>query len=106
MGTPMIERRLLPGTWRHSHEEDTGDTLVYRRQSFAFPPSRGRHAFELRADGNGVEQGIAPADGRATTPVTWTMDPDDTVVLTDASGKIVRRMRVASAGRNRLVIRR
>jgi hypothetical protein len=102
----MVARKLLQGSWRHSHEEDTEDAMVYRRAGFAFPPSRGRHGLDLRADGTGADQGIGPTDAKATTPVAWALDPDDTVTLTDASGKVLRRMRIASAGKSRLVVRR
>jgi hypothetical protein len=102
----MIARRFLHGSWRHSHEEDTEDALVYRRDGFAFPPSRGRDGFELHPDGTGAQHAVAPTDGNRATPVTWTVGSDDTVILTDAPSKLLRRMRIASVGKTRLVIRR
>ena len=50
------------GHWVHSHEEDTDAEMVYRPASYAFPPSRGRTSFDLRADGSYVER--SPGPGR------------------------------------------
>jgi hypothetical protein len=102
----MLNRHLLQGNWRHSHEEDSDDTLVYRRRDFRFPPSRGRHGFELRPDGTGTDHSLAPGDGNAEVSVTWAVAPDGTVVLTDPSGKVVRKMCVASASKDKLVFTR
>lgn len=56
----------IVGVWLHSHEEDTDSTMVYRPRGYAFPPSRGRDALELRPDGTCIEHGSGPDDrGRA-----------------------------------------
>ena len=102
----MLDRHSLQGNWRHSHEEDSEDTFVYRRRGFRFPPSRGRQGFELRPDGTGTDHSLAPGDGNAEGSVRWAVAPDGTVVLTDPSGKVVRKMRVASASRDKLVVAR
>ena len=50
----MIERTRLAGRWVHSHEEDTVAEIVFRsaNSGYAFPPSRGREALNLHADGS------------------------------------------------------
>ena len=45
-----ISKKILCRHWVHSHEEDTETELVFRPAAYPFPPSRGRLAFELRAD--------------------------------------------------------
>ena len=57
--------------WVHSREEDAGDVSVYRPSNFQFPPSRGRDAMELRADGDFVQHGPGPADRTVASPGRW-----------------------------------
>lgn len=57
------ELRLLERTWLHSHEEDQGDVHVYRPNTFAFPPSRGRTGFTFEHNGLFTQFDIAPTDG-------------------------------------------
>ena len=40
--------KQLEGTWLVSREENSGDTLVYRLNTYAFPPSRGRTGFAIK----------------------------------------------------------
>ncbi|MCC6585255.1 MAG: hypothetical protein IT168_00930 [Bryobacterales bacterium] len=61
----------LFGRWLHSHEEDTPEATVYRRDSFPFPPSRGRHGFELRDDGSLVDLGPGAADRPGHSAGAW-----------------------------------
>lgn len=62
------------GSWIHSHEEDFEGNTVYRRTSFAFPPSRGRERFDLRPSGELLYYNIAPADGQAE-PLEGSWEP-------------------------------
>lgn len=55
--------QLLHKTWLHSFEEDQGDILTYRPNSYEFPPSRGRTGFALEEGGIIKEYNIAPTDG-------------------------------------------
>ena len=102
----MIARKHLTGSWRHSHEEDSADGLVYRRATFAYPPSRGRDGFELRKDGTATNAAIAPADGNVAASATWTLEPDGTIVFVRPSGQVLRRMTIVSTDADRLVIKR
>ena len=58
------ERDQLAGRWVHSHEEDTDDEMVFRAadSGYAFPPSRGREAIELRPDGTYAGTVPGPVD--------------------------------------------
>jgi hypothetical protein len=62
------------GTWLASHEETSGDTLVYRPNTYNFPPARGRKGFAIKPYGRFVQYDIAPTDGLAGRPGTWTAD--------------------------------
>ena len=64
--------KQLEGTWLASHEETRGDTLVYRPNTYAFPPARGRTGFALKPYGRFEQFDIAPTDGLAGRTGTWT----------------------------------
>ena len=68
--------KQLEGTWLASHEETRGDTLVYRPNTYTFPPARGRTGFALKPYGRFEQFDIAPTDGLAGRPGTWTADGD------------------------------
>ncbi|MBK0404141.1 hypothetical protein I5M27_14190 [Adhaeribacter sp. BT258] len=105
--TLKITNALLGKTWLHSHEEDRGDTLVYRPNSYDFPPSRGRIGFQLEADGNLKQYDIAPTDGleekagkwqirdknrlEVTFPKRNSMDYDAEIISIDADKLILKR---------------
>ena len=71
--TMEITKALVGKTWLHSHEDDRGDTLVYRPNSYDFPPSRGRTGFMLEANGSMHQYDIAPTDGLEEKAGKWTM---------------------------------
>ena len=58
-----LAAELVDKTWLHSFEEDTGDTIVFRPNTFEFPPSRGRTGFTLESGGVIKRYEIAPTDG-------------------------------------------
>ncbi len=62
MSSSKIDASALAQGWLHAHEEDTGDTMVFRPSSFKLGPSRGRAGFELKPDGGFVESRIAATD--------------------------------------------
>lgn len=66
----------LEGTWLQSREENVGDTLVYRPNTYAFPPSRGRTGFAIKPYGRFEQFDIAPTDGLAGQPGTWVIDKE------------------------------
>jgi hypothetical protein len=89
----------------HSHEEDTEGEQVFRPASYAFPPSRGRSAFELRADGSFAESTPGPADRpEETEGGTWKLE-DDRLELCAPDGS-TRRLKIETAEPDRLVVRR
>jgi len=66
--------KQLEGTWLNSYEENRGDTIAYRPNTYAFPPSRGRTGFAIKPYGRFVQFDIAPTDGLAERPGTWTAE--------------------------------
>lgn len=105
---PKIAATALQQHWVHSHEEDTETESVYRPVSYAFPPSRGRKSFDIKPDGTVEEQGIASTDGGVETKGTWKLKDDDSTLAFYSSGfaKPVRVMRIASVGKEKLVLKK
>jgi hypothetical protein len=99
-----LDWAALRGQWVHAHEEDTESELVYRPASYSLPPSRGRSALDLRADGSYVESSPGPTDRPEQTSGTWALE-DDRLTLRSHEGS-TRLLSIASAEPERLVVRR
>ncbi len=96
----------MSGRWVHAQEEDTEDAMVFRPAGTDLPPSRGRIAFELRADGTFAETGLGATDVPEEATGSWTLE-DDTITLSKgASQGVPREMRVVTADKERLVVRK
>ena len=68
--------KAIEGIWLMSQEENSGDTLVYRPNTYAFPPARGRTGFAFKPFGRFEQFDIAPTDGLAGRPGTWVIDKE------------------------------
>lgn len=66
-----LAAQLIDKTWLHSYEEDSGDTVVFRPNTFDFPPSRGRTGFTLESGGVIKRYEIAPTDGLEEHLGSW-----------------------------------
>lgn len=66
----LLEDQIV-GAWIHSHEEDSGGGMVFRRSGMPMPPSRGRIGFTLNKGGTGTSRQIASSDGLVTTQGIW-----------------------------------
>ncbi len=84
--TAVVTMHGLEGTWLNSHEENREDTLVYRPQTYAFPPSRGRTGFRIEPYSHFEQFDIAPTDGLTARPGTWTIDRKLNMRITLESG--------------------
>ena len=71
--------KQLEGTWLHAHEEDQGDVRVYRPNTYAFGPSRGRTGFAFDHNGLFTQYDIAPTDGIEGRKGRWTAQDDHTI---------------------------
>ncbi|WP_022822390.1 hypothetical protein [Hymenobacter norwichensis] len=76
------EMKQLERTWLHAHEEDEGDIRVYRPNTYAFPPSRGRTGFAFDHNGLFTQFDIAPTDGLEGRKGKWTAENDHTLRIT------------------------
>ncbi|MCP2042299.1 hypothetical protein [Pontibacter sp. HSC-36F09] len=73
------EAEFLGQTWLHSYEEDEDDVLVYRPNTYDFPPSRGRTGFALEQEGVAKQYAIAPADGLEEHIGIWEYKDKNTI---------------------------
>ena len=71
--TPL-DVTTMQRTWLHAHEEDHGDTLVFRPNTYAFRPSRGRTGFQINPGGELTQYDIAPTDGLDEHKGKWRVD--------------------------------
>ena len=100
----MIDQAVLHQRWVHAHEEDAGGEQVFRPASHSLPPSRGRQAFELRADGTYGESAPGPTDRPEESGGTWRLAGNDLELR--ASDGTTQTLGVVSAEPDRLVLRR
>ena len=68
------QMKQLERTWLHAHEEDQGDVQVYRPNTYAFPPSRGRTGFRFERNSLFIQYDIALTDGLIERRGTWTYE--------------------------------
>jgi hypothetical protein len=73
--------KKLEGTWLESQEENHGDTLVYRPNTYKFPPARGRTGFAIKPFGRFEQFDIAPTDGLTGREGTWTAEGDTHLII-------------------------
>jgi len=99
-----INASLLYGHWIHSAEEDDAAqrTMVFRPQTYSFPPSRGRDGFELKENSELVSHPIAPSEGSATMAGHWKLD-DDQLSFTVKSETF--KYKIVSVTKEKLVLR-
>ncbi|MBF9219885.1 hypothetical protein [Hymenobacter ruricola] len=109
--TSPASMKQVEGTWLSSREEDRGDTLVYRPNTYKFPPSRGRTGFAFKEFGRFEQFDIAPTDGLAGHPGTWVIDgtnkvrihldegqePDYTLEVVSLKNKVLKVRRVPNS---------
>lgn len=74
--------------WVHSHEEDGAGYRVFRRSDYAFPPSRGREGFEIKADGSFVHHQIGPVDAPVTVEGKWKLQGDNMLIIRPQTGDV------------------
>lgn len=96
---------VLVGHWTHSHEEDSGEEMVFRPASRTFPPSRGRLSFELRADDTYVESSPGPVDVPAESQGHWALE-GDRLVLEGKGDRPGHTWQITAAEADRLTVRR
>ena len=71
--------------WVHSNEEDSGDILVYRPESYPFPPARGRDGLELTPDGRFIEWRVGRGDAPEGVEGRWQQAGQNRLAVSFAS---------------------
>ena len=94
----------MSGRWVHAHEEDTENEMVFRPADIDLPPSRGRMAFDLRADGTYAETGLGATDVPEAAAGSWALKGDMITLSEGATQGVPREMQVVTADERRLVI--
>jgi len=94
----------LHGSWVHSHEEDSGQEMVFRRETFPFPLARGRDEMELDEDGRYTALAPGPVDVPQASTGTWTVTGERLVLTPDAPGQAPRVWTVRELEDDRLVV--
>ncbi len=99
----LREPSFLYGYWVHSVEEDDFSlrTQVYRPETYALPPSRGRDGFEIKEDGILIAHPIAPSEGSSSFRGKWRLDGDELTFFTDSD---TSRFKIVSLTRDKLVL--
>ncbi len=101
-----MDAEQVSGSWVHAHEEDTAEAMVFRPAGSDLPPSRGRRAFELRADGTFEERGLGAADVPDEDTGGWALEGSTITLSPGAAQGAPRTMEVVEADEHRLVLRR
>lgn len=92
----------LLGDWVHSHEEDSGNQMVFRPSTYSFPPSRGRSNYRLETGGALQVVRPGPTDQREHAGGTWSLE-EGVLLLRPSSGETLR-FPVVSVDSQRLVV--
>jgi hypothetical protein len=94
----------VSGRWVHAYEEDTEDEMVFRPAGTDLPPSRGRMALELRADGTFAETGLGATDVPEEATGSWALEGDTITLSKGATQGVPREMEVVTVDEEKLVI--
>jgi hypothetical protein len=94
------------GTWMRSQEEDKDPNatwLLYRPDSYNFPPARGRSGIIVQKDGKFALLGPSPSDLRDTTWGTWKQSTGQRLQVS-VEGSSLTQLNWKKAGKNQLLI--
>ena len=98
-----IDKKLLQRRWLHAHEEDTPGKIVFRPDTYALPPSRGRTGYEFQEDGHVVRIGPGPADRHSSVQGTWKIDSHGELII-DVPGAAAEVHTIDKLDEDRLVL--
>ena len=105
----VLRSECLIGSWMHSWEEDTAETIVFRPADYAFGPSRGRDGYEFQTGGILVYHGFGPADEPFTSVGEWGWHSGDLIhlVVNDPQGAYIDEiLRIVSCDAETLQVER
>ena len=100
-------KALLCRRWVHSHEEDSAAEQVFRPADYAFPPSRGREAFECQSDGSLRADRPGATDKTASSSGRWEWrEPRSVLLFRAGAASPFRVLEIVDLTSERLVVRR
>ena len=101
-----IDPGAVPGDWVRSSEEDTATEVVYRRSSYPFPPSRGREALRLSADGTMIRAAVGATDLHRHGQGRWRLQDGILHLEFDGNEDASRALDLVEASPERLAVKR
>lgn len=105
MQTAKDAKKLIYRHWKHAHEEDQGNHLVFRPASGEFPPSRGRVEFNLDETDRCTFMDIASGNGLEGIECHLSWDPDIARIIVDYPGGRQRVFELVSLETDKLVLK-
>jgi hypothetical protein len=96
---------IISKAWIHSHEEDSGDEMVFRPAAYPYPRSRGRTGYDLHPDGALGLTGPSPEDKQQSAAGRWEMPKHDELLLT-IPGEDKRKFTITSLSDDKLVLKK
>ena len=101
-------REVLHGAWYYAGEENTAAEKVYRSvpEGGKIPPGRARDPFRLNPDGTFLAGATAPNDARVESTGTWKLEGDQLAFYTKEGGDPTRVLKIVSADKDRLTIKK
>jgi len=75
------QRDMPVGDWFHSHEEDEGNRMIFRKSDFHFPLSRGRIGFRLARGGAAQTISIGADDLPVSAGAHWHVQGEQEIVI-------------------------
>jgi len=100
-----FDQTILHCRWLHSHEEDVPGKKVFRPDSYAWPPSRGRFGYEFRPDGRVLRLAPGPTDKPTADQGTWTADAEGQITI-HIPGRQDEVLEIDTLDPDRLVVKR
>jgi hypothetical protein len=94
---------LLLQAWMHSHEEDSGNEVVFRPATFPFPRSRGRTGYDFHPDGTVRATGPGRDDRAVSSVGRWEILAPDTLVVS-VPGEERQELKIHSVVADKLVL--
>jgi hypothetical protein len=96
--------QTLSQSWKHSHEEDSPNRVVFRPSTHVFPPSRGRRTLNLGSDGSATVEMPGPTDRTQRSAGQWRISEDGTLTITGAGTDLS--YKIISAKPDKLILER
>jgi hypothetical protein len=106
MTTTPLQIHWLRQEWVHAHEEDTGDTRVFRPASHPLPPSRGRRTLDLRKEGLLTQSQPGADDRRTRETGVWSLEGQTLTLRSGSPAAPPDQLEIVALEKNRLVLRK